>query len=539
MHSYLRIGTYSALFVGGRNSGSLVKSIAVVEVMSRGGDGDDLSFSSMVGKMTARFETIPMRLTIEERRLLNVLENALEVTEYTDNVDVTFSHTKQSKQSRIIEGLVDTLSIACGLLLSNNLSKGESLMEGKTLTENVPFFSDLFEIGRRYKIMNPAKMKGTYGKLMYILMDTESCGIKDKLKVSFVKPIQTVGLFLKQRDCLDILEDPLLHMATISIGNECKDKTASEIAREIDSKNKATVELISKYSSRNLMTEEQIRRVIDSIGDNEAYLRFNVGPVERILAILTESFSAKEINGHYSLELSGGRSAGRRILNKFSSLSVSVAGGGTSRFYTGEGACLSHDHSTQYAFVLQTFTLWKEIMSRMPKLWLLSDTDMTTEGYRLVDTGQGYQRLQSCPSVSSEMRKILRNVQNRFNNWVGLSVVHLGDRDVPNSLVFIDKYTQVPSILSPIVQCIERLPSLVEDNAFHEYVSSEWGSINDLRMQILSDFFKHGFDGSGDDGGSCIDGRLTSSWNWCSKLQKKPYYFVFMFTGFQGFDGEF
>ena len=104
--------------------------------------------------------------------------------------------------------------------------------------------------------------------------------------------------------------------------------------------------------------------------------------------------------------------------------------------------------------------------------------------------------------------------------------------------MFIDKYCQIPHILTPVASCIDKLPTLVDDQAFHAYVTQEWSSVEGLRKQILSDFFKHAFDGSGDDGGSCIDGRLTSAWNWCSKLTKKPYYYVFMFTGFQGFDGD-
>jgi hypothetical protein len=60
-------------------------------------------------------------------------------------------------------------------------------------------------------------------------------------------------------------------------------------------------------------------------------------------------------------------------------------------------------------------------------------------------------------------------------------------------------------------------------------------------MEILHSFFREGFDGSGGEdwftAGSCVDARLTSSWNWCQTLSKKRFYVLFRLAGFTGFDG--
>eukprot|EP00588_Corethron_pennatum_P021251 CAMPEP_0194338246 /NCGR_PEP_ID=MMETSP0171-20130528/78939_1 /TAXON_ID=218684 /ORGANISM="Corethron pennatum, Strain L29A3" /LENGTH=139 /DNA_ID=CAMNT_0039102319 /DNA_START=165 /DNA_END=584 /DNA_ORIENTATION=- len=138
------------------------------------------------------------------------------------------------------------------------------------------------------------------------------------------------------------------------------------------------------------------------------------------------------------------------------------------------------------------------------------------------------------------MTNLLDDVQAAAGRpWVGLSVVHLGDRDVPNALVFIDKYMQIPRILGPLVGFVDGIDGMCRDQKIKMYVTEQFGGPAELRRSVLCDYFKHGFDGSGDDGGSCIDGRVTSNWNWTSKIASKKYYQAFMLAGFQGFDGDF
>jgi Protein of unknown function (DUF2009) len=109
--------------------------------------------------------------------------------------------------------------------------------------------------------------------------------------------------------------------------------------------------------------------------------------------------------------------------------------------------------------------------------------------------------------------------------------LHLPDADI----IPPDKYSQIYRILLPICNTLSQLPTLYKSPALRAYIDAEYGSLDALYLEVLGDFFRHAFDGSGADNfydaGSCIDGRLTSAWNWCSSLEKKRYFHVFLLTG--------
>ena len=100
---------------------------------------------------------------------------------------------------------------------------------------------------------------------------------------------------------------------------------------------------------------------------------------------------------------------------------------------------------SRYAFVLQSLTLWREIANDMFRLWYLAEEDLlrSSNPYEQRDTGQGLQRVQNAPRTSRAMHQLLHSTQTKGGPWVGSSLIHLGDSNVPNALMFIDKYSQV------------------------------------------------------------------------------------------------
>lgn len=169
---------------------------------------------------------------------------------------------------------------------------------------------------------------------------------------------------------------------------------------------------------------ETVERSIASIADNSSFVSANKGIVDAMLLLLETHFPE------------GGKESG--------GLSLAIACGRGR--YSFSRSKITHSHQQQWHFVHQSLSLWKAVLEDFFRLWFLAEADMLSERsrYRLRNTGQGLNRVQACPLVGAAMGSILRQVQSSARRrWEGISVIHLGDRDVPNALVFIDKYVNV------------------------------------------------------------------------------------------------
>jgi len=459
-----------------------------------------------------RAKFIPLRLSDRERHLLKLVEAALNVSDYTGKVDI-ISYEKKSKRS--FEQLKEICAIISGLLVASDYNSGQKLVVGRQFKDNADFFQEIFEVGRRYKVMNPEKMRSEYGKLLYLVQDSVLPEIEELMQFTCKKKIKTVYEYLEERSALEILKDKYIEAATQAIGDD-KHRSRHEIDRTIKEKERA-VDLIADKYENSKISKSEIKLCLRSIGDNSSFLLGARDPVDKMIQLLTTNFNADKIEGNYSLSIS----------------------------YGSGGARLNHEHNTQYHFVFQSLVLWREVLNDMFKLWIIAEEDLLdpSNRYRLTNTGQGLNRVQNCPRVYGVLSNIVGKVKRKVREWIGSSVIHLGDDMVPNAFLFIDKYTQIPRILNPISITIEQIDDMMKDKGLKMYIENMFGGKEKLKKEILCDFFKHAFDGSGADNffaaGSCIDGRLTSAWNWCERLPKKTLYPIFKLASFQIFDGDF
>lgn len=334
--------------------------------------------------------------------------------------------------------------------------------------ENAEFFQEVFEIGRRNKVLNPSKMRSTYGKLMYMLQDSQSPNVAKGLGFSLYKEMVMVGPHLAEMQIDELLSDARLLDATMHV-NDLDEGTGLKIGRDevqkmIRRKRDMQQELVQEYGRKAMSSvaaiedsttaahdllptdtsryEAEVQRCIDSLADAVSVIESNVAPVRRMLSFLENNFDPKKAEPDFSLKLSGSSFSSMRTVSAFSSYNgmnrFGFGGGGADS----DGPTLSHSHPTQYTFVWQSLKLWCKVQENMHKLWVCADDDLlsTTHGYSLWNTGQGLNRVQTCPRVAKVMHTLLGETRNEAGQaWVGLSVVHLGDRDVPNALIFIDK----------------------------------------------------------------------------------------------------
>lgn len=211
------------------------------------GDVSSVTNSGITEEALVRMTRVtPLRLSYEERSFLRLLESTLEVSEYTDKVDIISSRGSVAK--RMANEIKHICSVLCGLVVAHKYEAGQRLVRERDFKANEAFFRTVFEIGRRYKILNPERMRDSYGKLIYFLMDMRNPIVSEQLEFDCVAPVKTVWSVLQQKkNGLKFLRDPLLRVATTEIDGQ--GKTRSQIQCEIREKENAVRKLVRTYAT--------------------------------------------------------------------------------------------------------------------------------------------------------------------------------------------------------------------------------------------------------------------------------------------------
>jgi len=145
-------------------------------------------------------------------------------------------------------------------------------------------------------------------------------------------PLKTVYRELESAGALAVLSDERMMLATGDIKTEGRGRP--EIERDIKAKESAVTFLARTYCN-DRMDEAGVRACILSIADNHTYLLQNRHSCDTMLAWLAECFDPREpADAAHSLAILGGRN----------------------------GARLTHSHASQYAYVMQSLMLWREII---------------------------------------------------------------------------------------------------------------------------------------------------------------------------------
>jgi hypothetical protein len=454
---------------------------------------------------------LPLRLTMQERKIQRLMRGIMLATSYTDKVDRE-ELLKTNKRDAVI--CREVTNALCGFVIALGLKKGAELLREKDFG---PFSDDIcaaIELCRRYKIMNPDRLRTDYVKFLYMVQDAvQNEKVRESLGFSVVTPVVTVGATMKALGAESVLSDERLPLAITPVPVMSNRTQLNKALRFKD----VTVNRILEQHSTKGKHRDDVEQCIRSLNDVNDFSNDNVESTVQLLELLKKNFSPESKPGDkYTLAITEGQSGSR----------------------------LTHDHARQFTFVLQSLSLWKNICRQMFALWTIAEADLLNPDlpYEFRSTGQGFQRVQKAPTLYAAVQRILKDTQRELGQWVGSEQIHLGDNQVPNAFHFIDKYGQISRIIVPLLRTITHIDELAKSPKTAAYLDEVWGSAADAKKAVLSDFFRHAFDGSGgdnmDDAGSCIDGRLTSAWNWCNSIRSKPFYPLFLLAGFTSFDGD-